>query len=71
MGIENIPRGRAATPPFPAHRAFLLSGRRFLILEDPNLEPLRGRTLKRAFLIPLLVPDAEAMMVTAFAEVTE
>jgi arylformamidase len=71
MGIENIPEGRAATPPFPAHRAFLLSGRRFLILEDPNLAPLVGKRLRRAFLIPLMFPEAEAMMVTAFAELDE
>jgi len=69
MGIENIPKGRAATPPFPTHAAFLLSGRKFLILEDPNTAAIVGRRLKRAYLIPLLFPDAEAMMVTAFAEV--
>ena len=68
MGIENIPQGRASEPPFPAHRAFLLSGKKFLILEDPDLEPLLGKTLRRAFIIPLLFPEAEAMMVTAFAE---
>jgi len=68
MGIENIPEGRAADPPFPAHRAFLLGERKFLILEDPNIEPLIGKTLHRAFIIPLLFPQAEAMMVTAFAE---
>ncbi|MEW5826097.1 MAG: cyclase family protein [Candidatus Bipolaricaulota bacterium] len=68
MGIENIPRGRAATPPFPVHTAFMLSGRKFLVLEDPNTEPLVGRKLSRAFVIPLLFPEAEAMMVTAFAE---
>ena len=68
MGIENIPEGRASEPPFPTHRAFLLSGKKFLILEDPNIEPLVGKTLTRAFIIPLLFPEAEAMMVTAFAE---
>ena len=68
MGIENIPEGRAATPPFPTHRAFLLSGKKFLILEDPNLAPLLKKKLRRAFVIPLLFPEAEAMMVTAFAE---
>jgi len=70
MGIESIPRGRAATPPFPVHGVFLLSGRKFLILEDPNTAPLLGRKMKRAFVIPLLFPEAEAMMVTAFAEVS-
>ena len=69
MGIENIPRGRASDPPFPVHRAFLLGEKRFLILEDPDLAPLVGKTLKRAFIVPLLFPDAEAMMVTALAEV--
>jgi arylformamidase len=69
MGIENIPRGRAATPPFPVHTAFLLSGRKFLVLEDPNTGALVGKKLKRAFVIPLLFSEAEAMMVTAFAEV--
>lgn len=69
MGIENIPRGRAATPPFPVHTAFMLSGRKFLVLEDPNTTPLLGKTLRRGFVIPLLFPEAEAMMVTAFCEV--
>jgi len=68
LGIENIPEGRKAEPPFPTHAKFLLTSKPFLILEDPNLEPLRGKTLKRAFLVPLLFPEAEAMMVTAFAE---
>lgn len=68
MGIENIPEGRKAEPPFPAHRAFLLSEKKFLILEDPNLAPLVGKNLKRAFIVPLLFPEAEAMMVTAFVE---
>ena len=68
MGIENIPEGRKSDPPFPAHRKFLLSGKKFLILEDPNIEPLVGKTLRRAFIVPLLFPEAEAMMVTAFAE---
>lgn len=68
MGIENIPEGRASDPPFPAHRAFLLSSKKFLILEDPNTAPLLGKSLRRAFIIPLLFPEAEAMMVTAFAE---
>uniref|UniRef100_A0A7J3V0P2 Cyclase family protein n=1 Tax=Candidatus Methanosuratincola petrocarbonis (ex Vanwonterghem et al. 2016) TaxID=1867261 RepID=A0A7J3V0P2_9CREN len=68
MGIENIAEGRAATPPFPVHRAFLLKRKKFLILEDANLAPLVGRTLKRAFLIPIMLPGVEAMPVTAFAE---
>ena len=68
MGIENIPEGRASDPPFPAHRAFLLGEKKFLILEDPNTKPLLGKELRRAFLVPLLFPEAEAMMVTAFAE---
>ena len=68
MGIENIPEGRKAEPPFPAHRKFLLTEKKFLILEDPNIEPLLGKRLKRAFIVPLLFPEAEAMMVTAFAE---
>jgi len=68
MGIENIPEGRKAEPPFPAHRAFLLSGKPFLIIEDPNVAPLLGKVLTRAFIVPLLFPEAEAMMVTAFAE---
>ena len=69
MGIENIPEGRAANPPFPAHRVFLLTREKFLILEDPNLAPLVGKQMKRAYLIPLRLPDLEAMSVTAFADV--
>jgi len=70
MGIENIPEGRQADPPFPTHRSFLLRQKPFLILEDPNIAPLVGKQLKQAFIIPLLFPEAEAMMVTAFAETT-
>jgi len=69
MGIENIPEGRASSPPFPAHRTFLLAREKFLILEDPNLAPLVGKSMKQAFLIPLLLPDVEAMTVTAFADI--
>jgi len=68
LGIENIPEGRKANPPFPTHGAFLLTGKKFLLLEDPDLQPLLGKAIKRAFIIPLLFPEAEAMMVTAFAE---
>ena len=68
LGIENIPEGRKAEPPFPTHAAFLLTGKKFLILEDPDIQPLLGKALRRAFLVPLLFPEAEAMMVTAFAE---
>jgi kynurenine formamidase len=70
LGIENIPEGRKSDPPFPTHLAFLLTEKKFLILEDPNLKPLLGKTLHRAFIVPLLIPEAEAMMVTAFADVS-
>jgi hypothetical protein len=40
-------------------------------VEDANVAPLVGRRLLRSFAIPLLIPDAEGMMVTGFTEVEE
>jgi len=69
MGIENIGRAKTLDPQFPVHKAFLKAGRKFYLVEDANLAPLVGKELIRSFAIPLLVPEAEGMMVTAFAEV--
>lgn len=71
MGIENIGRAKTLDPQFPVHKAFLKAGRKFYLVEDANLAPLVGRELVRSFAIPLLIPDAEGMLVTAFAEVKE
>jgi len=71
MGIENIGRAKTLDPQFPVHKAFLKAGRKFYLVEDANLEPLVGKELVRSYAIPLLLPDAEGMMVTAFAEVKE
>ncbi len=69
MGIENIGRAKTLDPQFPVHKAFLKAGRKFYLVEDANLEPLVGKKLLRSYAIPLLLPDAEGMMVTGFAEV--
>ena len=69
IGIENIGRAKTLDPQFPVHKAFLKAGRKFYLVEDANLKPLLGKELVRSFAIPLLVPEAEGMMVTAFAEV--
>jgi len=69
MGIENIGRAKTLNPQFPVHKAFLTAGRKFYLVEDANLKPLVGKKLVRSFAIPLLLPDAEGMMVTGFAEV--
>jgi len=68
LGIENIGE---AKPNFPAHKALLKSGRRFLIMEDANLAPLLGKKIIRVYIIPLRFKDAEAMPVRAFSEVEE
>ena len=71
MGIENIAKGKVSNPPFPTHRAFLLHKPKFMLVEDANLEALDSikAGIKRVFVIPLLLPGAEAMPVTAFAEI--
>jgi arylformamidase len=69
MGIENIGRAKTLDPQFPVHKAFLKAGRKFYLVEDANLKPLVGKKLLRSYAIPLLLPDAEGMMVTGFAEV--
>lgn len=68
IGIENIGRAKTLDPQFPVHKAFLTAGRKFYLVEDANLKPLVGKKLVRSFAIPLLLPDAEGMMVTGFAE---
>jgi arylformamidase len=69
MGIENIGRAKALDPQFPVHKAFLTAGRKFYLVEDANLEPLSDRKILRSYAVPLLLPDAEGMMVTGFADV--
>lgn len=69
MGIENIGRAKTLDPQFPVHKAFLKAGRKFLLVEDANLKPLVDKKLLKSYAIPLLLPDAEGMMVTGFAEV--
>lgn len=69
MGIENIGEAKGLDPQFPVHKAFLKAGRKFYLVEDANLVPLLGKKLLRSYAIPLLLPDAEGMMVTGFADV--
>lgn len=71
MGIENIGRAKTLNPPFPVHKAFLTAGRKFYLVEDADLKPLVGKTLLRSYAIPLLLPEAEGMMITGFADVRE
>jgi kynurenine formamidase len=71
IGIENIGEAKSLDPQFPVHKAFLKAGRKFYLVEDANVAPLVGRRLLRSFAIPLLIPDAEGMMVTGFTEVEE
>ena len=66
MGIENFFK---AKPEFPAHKVLLSS--KFMVMEDADLSPLLGRKVNRVYIVPLLVQGAEAMPVTAFAEVAE
>lgn len=70
IGIENIPEGRDSKPPFPVHRTLLLKKqRKTLLVEDTNLSPLVGKTITRAYVIPLRLHGIEGMPVTAFADV--
>jgi arylformamidase len=72
IGIENIPQGKESTPQFPVHKTLLLKKRRKVVLiEDANLAPLVGNTISRAYAIPLRFFGAEAMPVTAFADVED
>jgi len=70
IGIENIPEAKELSPPFPVHKAFLLKKRqKVLLVEDADLAPLVGKTISRAYVIPLRLHGLEAMPVTAFADV--
>jgi len=69
LGIENISEAKRASPPFPAHRILLRNHKHFILLEDANLSVLKGRKIHKLFIIPLMVEGAEAVPVTAFAEV--
>jgi len=71
MGIENIGRAKTLDPQFPVHKAFLKSGRKFYVVEDADVKALVGKKLLRSYAIPLLLPNAEGMMVTGFADIGE
>ena len=72
IGIENIPEGKESTPQFPVHKTLLLKKQRKVVLvEDANLAPLVGKAISRAYVIPLRFYGAEAMPVTAFADVED
>lgn len=57
---------------FPAHKALLSSEssskRPVLIIEDVNLEPLIGRTVKKVFAVPVRIKDADGAPVSVVAE---
>ena len=67
ISVENIPKGRERG--FNVHKSLLCRGRKFVIIEDVNLEPLLNRKVERVYAIPLFIRDAEASPVTVFAEV--
>jgi len=70
IGIENIPEAKESDPQFPVHRTLLLKKqRKNILVEDANLEPLVGKRISRAYVIPLRLHGLEAMPVTAFADV--
>lgn len=71
IGVENIGRAKTLEPQFPVHKAFLKCGRRFYVVEDANVNALVGKKLLRSYAIPLLLPDAEGMMITGFADIGE
>jgi arylformamidase len=67
LSIENIPKGRSRG--FEVHKTLLCRRRKFIIIEDINLEPLLGEKLIKVYAIPLVIRDAEASPVTVFAEI--
>lgn len=69
LGVENIPEALQVRPAFPAHEILLSDHKRFIVLEDANLSALQGKKINKLYVIPLFVEGAEAMPVTAFAEV--
>ena len=69
IGIENIGEAKGLQPQFPVHKAFLAAGRKFYLVEDANVGALLDKELVRSYVIPLLIPDTEAMPVTGFADV--
>ncbi|MEM3715359.1 MAG: cyclase family protein [Nitrososphaeria archaeon] len=65
ISIENLDRAR---PNFTVHK-ILLCNRKFFIIEDANLEPLKNNFLKKVYAIPLWLLGVEATPVTILAEV--
>jgi len=72
IGIENIPQAKESEPQFPVHKTLLLKKHRKVVLvEDANLALLVGKTISRAYVIPLRFFGVEAMPVSAFADVED
>ena len=67
ISIENVQNGRQIG--FPVHHTLLGRSALTILLEDANLDLLRGKRLSRVFLFPLRMHGIEASPVTAVAEV--
>jgi kynurenine formamidase len=65
--VENVPNGRLTN--FPVHHTLLGNEKPMLLLEDANLAVLEEHTIKRLFLVPLMIEGIEAAPVTAVAEI--
>lgn len=67
LSMENIEEARKTG--YPAHKILLGNQRHFFIIEDLNLEPLVGKTIKRLWAIPLRVIGTDGSPTTVFADV--
>lgn len=66
LSVENIEKARKTG--YPAHKILLGNQRKFFLIEDLNLEPLVGKTIKRLWAIPLRVVGTDGSPATVFAE---
>lgn len=67
FGVEAIAQGRERG--WPVHKAFFAATRPFLLVEDMNLSPAFGRTLRRVIVAPLRISEIEASPATVLADV--
>jgi len=67
LSMENIEEARQTG--YPAHKILLGEGRKFLLVEDMNLQPALGKSIRRVFVIPVRVMGADGSPCTVLAEV--
>ena len=64
---ENVPEARPKS--YPVHKILFRAFKKLIILEDADLSILKGKNIKKVYVIPLFLEKADGAPVTAFAEI--